>query len=1006
MEVELMKAQDTIKKLQSDLADAEKKLTDSQREHLEKISALMDELQSSSMIKEKIQVLESENGHLMDELSGSKNEILDLQGHLETARQDHAGLQSQVDGFRERILNLEKELKETKDQVLDTRKEFSLQLESCQTELASKTETLEHSNKLYSELQLEYQEFRSKSQESEELVKQQIFNLEVMLKKADDEVKEKDASELSLQAEVVDLKSKLSEVSNDSEDRLKKMELEYQEQLRVNEETCTSLQMCISDLEQKISHLQSSLDVTTSDAEQARCKVTESEKGLEVLQQIKRELEEESADLRLQLKGMEDVTNRQLNDLKIAEQRVLDLEQELESLLHTKTKCEQHAADLKEQLDSLGVTACKQADCLKVAEEKADAANQQVAHLQEVLETTEKMLKASNEAVKTLQEEVSELKSKEAASLEYVKEIEKGSQELQQELESKLEASSATVSQLEGKLAELQGSLSDAMIDADSKKMKIRDLEAKVASLQHIQGELEEKLSASEEKCSQHENSAQTSQTRAVELEGLITEHRSKADDLNVKVSELEAALQESESLATDLEMQLKVAKENSLLFEGASASHISELENTCKHHETKIEELQSMVAEKESEIKNILDSFTEFKLSNKALEERLEKLQLEKNDLECFIQEYKSSVEKTATDLHEASVLEKNLRDEISSLHETVSHLQSSLVQFEEEKQTMITQLDCTKTSLAGLNDQFVREREELQKKIETITQENGDLEQNILDVQEKLHAAIAAAELSTKQLQESSSKESSLKAQIEELDLQLKNALGVCAHVESLEREKGSLAQEFTSAQEKIQAMSQDKESSFKQLQAALAKESELNDEIVSLKDQLEKARDAFSQVEKLEQTLKTMREEHQAQVDQLLSASRETESKLASVEGQLLASTFERKEAQAVSSERETVLKDLGSNATGYVEVVEQDSPAHLKKREIDLDLQSPGKAKNRKKKGVTWDNNSISKTEVVQKPQQHTTRIQNNYIAHILISVVSIMIGFWFARKLHS
>lgn len=72
-----------------------------------------------------------------------------------------------------------------------------------------------------------------------------------------------------------------------------------------------------------------------------------------------------------------------------------------------------------------------------------------------------------------------------------------------------------------------------------------------------------------------------------------------------------------------------------------------------------------------------------------------------------------------------------------------------------------------------------------------------NGDLAQKFATIQEKLHVTLGDAELSAKKVQESSLKESSLNAQIEDLNLQLKKDLDSCARIETLEQENEKLEQ-----------------------------------------------------------------------------------------------------------------------------------------------------------------------------------------------------------------
>ncbi|KAH7429834.1 hypothetical protein KP509_09G068100 [Ceratopteris richardii] len=1254
METELLIAQEKIKKLLHDLTIYEKKLSDKQREHTEELSALKHESQiSNSVFEDKIKLLQTENAHLRKELHGSGSEVSDLKQQLEASKLVQQELQSQVDRHCETIQSLEKQLNELDEQAKGTKKNLLLQIEASQAELNKQTKALEHTNKMYNDVERELQRAKGIGQESEQAMKLQVSTLEGSLKNAENEVKAKNAVVLSLQGELATLNSKLLELTKSSEERLRLHELQHQEKSKAYGETCNALQKSILALEKRTLELQSSLDAAKSDAEQAKCRIAELDKQLEALQKMKKELEERSSNLQSQLKNMEESSSKQVDGLKAADQKIAVLKQELESLLQIKKKFEEENAELQSQLKTLEATSSSHVSNLKAAEEKADAANRQVVSLQTVLKTTEEMLQTSEEASGKLKQEITELKSREALSKQHLDQIEKESQKVQLELQSKLKASTATSSQLqeevaqlqkslsmaigdveseklrasqsesmiaslkctqheleekiksfeekssqyetaaqtsrtralqleglitehkkktddlngkvatlevalldsqnsvtdlknqlkvaidnnvlsntrinelenickdykmneesllqvqkklkqettelqlqvknldsvlrsqennlkvaeektnatnqqvvhlqnllaktedmvrtseevnaklkqevtklesreassaeyinqvqkdsqklqlelqskletsvaaslqlEGKVAQLENLLSTAIGNMDSEKLKVSQSEATIASLQSIQHELEEKINSLKEKCSQHETAAQTSRTRAVELEGLIVEHKSKTDDFNGKVATLELALRDSQNLVANLKQQLEVAISNNKLSESESSARITELENICKDYKVKTEELQNVVTENHIKNKKLTDSFNEIKLMNTSLEEKIARMAAEKSGLGSSLEEYKSLFEKKVLDLNEASALEKKLRDEASTIQAAMSQLQNSIIQSEKEKQALITDLNAAKESFICVNAQLEQERQNSQLQMATIMQENSDLGGKLSNSQEKLQAALAAAESSAKQAHESSLRESSLQNQIEELNLHLKNAL-------DHQQEKESLAKELTSTQSKLQATLEAAELSSKQLGAASIKESELNAEIVALRADLKKAADAKNQVEKLELTLKNTGKEHQTHVDQLIAASREAESKLAVVEEQLINAKLEIKQAQKVFTVQDTHVENLVAKTVSSDEIVDQ---KHLvsKNRDMDLDFLISEKKKKSKIEGANRSTDAVSVPRVVQKPQQSSPQSWNQYLAHFLIALVSLIIGFWFARKVH-
>eukprot|EP00250_Pteridium_aquilinum_P000003 c10007_g1_i1 orf=420-4058(+) len=926
------------------------------------------------------------------------------------------------------VKNLENELCETKAQILENDQVRKL-LEETKTEKArieeegcqmkdtisqleghladEKARVADLEGKIQNaEVELKIQEDRLKETEG---IKEEVTTLGGRLIAAEGELKIKEEAVSTLQAEVVNLKTEVSELLRTSEDNLKTLEEDHKEQIKASEDRYEALQKSLSELEGKSAQLQDSLGVAGSDAE-------------------------------------------------IARKRVAELELELENHLLNKSRFEEGAVELQLQLKSIEEMLRKQADSLKVAEKIAEKANEEVVQLQSVLSITEEKLRASEEVANSLQLQVTDLTSREATSAEHLKEVEDGLQTMQLEFQSKLEISEGNfkslVSELEEKAAKLQESLAAAVLEAEGERKKVSDLELKLDSLHNIQSELEEKVRVSEEKCSQQDNSART---RGLELEGLITEHKTKADDANSKVVALEAALVDTQNKAADLEKQLKLAQDNSLLLESTSIARTAELERCIREYEAKVAEVEmacagaksseqdtlekldsteKMLVERQTEIDSATKKIMELELSITAMESDLkgalnreklaieekvlveekilkaetltEKLVAERAELESIIHQHKALVEKGKVDLQEASVKEEKLRDEMLSLQAAKAELQDLLSQIEIEKQTTIAQLDSTQKSFVELNEQLVEERQQLQQQIATIMQENGDLTQKFASTQETLHATLAAAEISAKQVQEGSLKESTLNAKIEDLNLQLRKALDACAHVETLEQENGNLAEKFARSQEKLDATLAAAEVSARELQEGLLTQSTLKAESEDLKVQLRKAMDACSQVEKLEQTLKNCitTEEHQKQIDQLLATSKLAESKLADAEEQLTKSKLEINKAQKAINEHETHVKELESKTLKSVESFDQQPSETTKTREIDVDSLSAGKVRNRKKKGVTWevDGDATLKAKALEKPVQRPAHSPRQFVAHLLVAVLSLTMGFWLARKI--
>lgn len=1088
-ESKLRAAQESIEKLQKELAQAEEAVAVSKKGSSEEISSLRDELQKTKSELEaalvdqgKLKALESEAARLAEELSASTHEATDLKGNLQMTKTHHEEIFSQVDGLKEKVSMLEEQLSAAGTKTREVEGNLLSQVEAHKAELSMREANEENIKKAHGEIHIELEAFRGRvvdlesalsaaSKKAEEYqkevsnheaiakesldeslrfksaaeeaalkiseaeqtvkflqgeldemkdqilqgaqvqklleeakaqmakveedycqvkdklvqlegdyadekaratelelklqstdeelknqidclkaaedtavkIKEQVADLEGMLKAAEDKLKEKEETSGILQAEVDDLKLKAAEFLKTAEEDSKQLEREHQEQLKASEERYQALEKSMFQLEEKTAQLQDSLVAAGSDAETARKKVVE-------------------------------------------------LELEVENLLHNKGKFEEGAAELLAQLKSTEEMLSNQVDSLKVAEDKADKANEQVLHLESVLKSTEEKLKENEEVAESLQLQVIDLKSREATSTEHLKEAEESLQKLQLELQGKLETSEERYQTL---VSQLQESLDAAQSEAESVRRKAGDLELELETLRHDKGELEEKVRVSEEKCVQHENNAHTSTTRSMELEGLITQHKTTADDAISKIAVLEAALVDAQNKDAELEIKLKLAEDNALLLEDTasklsdrlaeleglakeSAAKVAELEMACaeskqKEQETaerlqsgekmlverqtevkgatdKIDELESSIAAMEANLKGTIEREMHLTEEKTLLEEEMAKLEAHLAKLEADVAEAESRVakleplvEKTEVELHAAVVSEGKLKEEISSHQASNSKLQDLLSQIENEKQTIVAQLDSTQKSFTEMNEQFVEERQLLQQQIATLMQENGNLAEKFASTQEKLHATLVAAEVSAKKLQESSSKESTLGVEVEDLKVQLKKALDEC------------------------------------------------------------------SQVEKLEQKLKSSitTEEHLAQINQLLATSRLSESRLVEAEEQLSKSKLEINKIQKAYKEQGTQVKEQEEAKIMKSEVIDRQPQESIKTRDVGLDFQYPGKARQRKKKGVSWevDGDVATKTKANGKPTQPSDHSSNQILAHLFISIVSLTVGFWLARKVY-
>ncbi|MCO5608515.1 hypothetical protein L7F22_062726 [Adiantum nelumboides] len=953
-----MGAKERIDKPQSDVDAAEKQLADSQEEHID---------------KNKMKLLESEGACLVQELHASKEEVSDPKRHLE--------LECQADVLNKTVHGLEEKLKDLNEQAKETMEKFTKQVGACQAEVATKAKALEIINKVHSDLQLELQEVKSENQESLLAVKEQVSSLEANLKSAQDEIKSKEAAALLLQTETANSNSIKFKHSTASEERLKQREAEHQEKLKAYEKRCELLEFSLAKLQENNVDLLDSIVAARSDAEAARRKIADIELEMEVLQQMKSEPEQGSSDFQAQLRSMEDMVS-------------------------------------------------KQVDSLKLKEENTDTAKEQIVHLQSMLKTKEEQLRASEDAAVSLQQQVVDLTFKEASSADQLKEVEDGSHKMQLELQLKLEMLEATVPELEEKVTQLQHLLSAAKLDSDGARSRVSELEAELASLQHDDGELSEEIKLFKDKCSQQESTAHTLSMRIKELEGSIVEFRSKTVDLSTKVATLQASLEDSQNEVTNLEMQLGLAKDSNQLLENR---RIAELEKNSEEYVLKNEELQKMLAERQKEMNSFANEINELMLFIGSLESDLKsaserellaneektfmkekvaqlealmlKLEAERSELESSMYQSESLVEKGKIDLHDAFALENELRATITSLQTAYSELQDLLIQTEEEKQEAAAQLESTMKNFSELNDQLVKERLQLQQQTATIMQENEDLRKKNVSAQEKLQVALAAAELSAKQVQQG---ESTLRDQVEDLKVQLKNAYDACLNAKNLEQEKGNLAQKFASAQEKLHATIEAAELSARELQAALSKETNLNSEIEDLKSQLGKAMDACCHVDQFQQTSENSItcEAHQTQIGQTVTSSRLAESKVADVGDQLLMSQLEKNDTQNPVSDLKTRLQGLDLKTSKGIKSFEQQPSDLSKMRKVDLDVQGSGKVRSRKKKGVTWETDMALKTNAIHNPQQNPAQSFNHFVAYIFIAIASLTIGFWVARNVYS
>ncbi|KAI3893222.1 hypothetical protein MKW92_043077 [Papaver armeniacum] len=531
--------------------------------------------------------------------------------------------------------------------------------------------------------------------------------------------------------------------------------------------------------------------------------------------QAKQDLQSKVAELEeVTLKLQEEVTTKKLVEerVKIEEERVSTVQEELARIITQKEDLEAAVVDLNGNVFQLKELSSDLESKLKVSDEnfsKADTLLTQALISTEELEKKlksvedlhqesgvvaasatqknvelEDILRASHAEVEEAKSQLREIETKLISSEQKNVELE----QKKNQMELKLENAERELNLISEKIADTDAILRGAQEEKFQLESKIQDFEEKVAELKSSvdqsslkNSELQKELSEFSVKCAEHEDRANSTQQRSVELEDLMQVSHSKAGDAIKRVGELEILLDAEKYRIQELEDQIKTLDTKCIEKEAESKTlmeKISELSEELEIFQTKSRSLELALQTANEKERELTECLNVIKEERKTLEDSSnsssKKLSETENLLELLQDELKLAHEKLES-------VENDLKTSGIKECEIVDKLKSTETQLEEQSR-VLEQTTTRNSELELLVESLTRNSElKLQEALKSLAERDSEAKTlcekiKILEEQKKFFEDEAAetAERSASlkaELDDSSMKSIGLESTIEEL-------------------------------------------------------------------------------------------------------------------------------------------------------------------------------------------------------------------------------------------
>jgi len=585
---------------------------------------------------------------------------------------------------------------------------------------------------------------------------------------------------------------------------------------------------------------------------------------------------------------------------------------------------------------------------LEAAEERAREAEEQLAQLQAMPkgpvasdreEELQAELKRSLERIEGLELELRQFEQR--AEL---------AEERTREAESLMEEAESQAQETERSLEDLSDSVRKVEEDLESTRQQLQQESQRA---QQLQSELEQARSqAQDDSALQLELESLREQTQLLQLE---------IDELLQRMAEQEQQALEASGEAGELEQSLRQKLAEAEEQKQAWAQRESEVEELEAVHMQVLTELEELRVERQSweeQSATASDASLQMEALQQQLrdaQERNDFLDIEKAELEEKWQEARSELEslqhrsgedqvalqEQLEQLQQASVeqlaeLRHKLEEERADLNQRLEQAQSNSNSLEEqllELQGMLEDEHRQKDELEQQSRQWLEEKAQLQKQIESLTSGQGELGQLMADL-EDLQQHLVAVEKErddllrrldqAEEVQEADrQKISEFEKHASEKDAEVEALTGALADLEAqlnqaqdeLEQAKqasGASLQELQADRAQVEAQVAELRSQLEQSQGQLAESQALFEEATTESTQIqERMAEVEASATQLQQQLDSAQsdaEQARTQVDELLAQVQQAEVELAETQGKLSLLKSEQASSEELASQRD--------------------------------------------------------------------------------------------------
>ncbi|CAK9135552.1 unnamed protein product [Ilex paraguariensis] len=735
------------------------RISSDSREFLEAQETVTDLQHELERVAGALKQYESENTQLKDEVSLTKEKLVETGKKYEELELNHKKLQEEILEAGERhtaqlnALQEALQAQEMKHKDLTNVKEsfdsLSLEFESSR----KKMEVLEQELQTSTGEAQKFEELHKQSGSHAESETKRALEFEKLLELAKSSAKEMEDQMASVQVELKGLYEKITE-NEKVEEALKTTTAELckiQEEMEISKSQVLEMEKRLTSKEALINELNQELDLKKASESQAKEDISALDNLLLSTKEDLRGKVSELEEIKLKL-GEEVRTKEQVEvGLKNQEAQVSVVREELAMVTKEKEALEASVADLTNKAVHMK-ELCRDLEAKwQLSDEnfsKADSLLSQAlannAELEQKLKSLEELHHESGYAVTTTTQKNLELedmlRASSAAAEEAKSELrefktsfmaaEQKTVELEQQLnvvelknsdaERELQESSEKISKLNATLSKVEEEKKQLSTQMQEYQEKISLLESDLSQLSARNSELELELKNTAEKCAEHEGRANVIHERSLELEDFMKISHSKGEEASKKVTELELLLDAEKYRIQELEEQLSYFEKKCGAAEVESKRHsneVSELEEELKALQSKASSLEAalqMANAKEKELAECLNVKTdEKKTIEDALVNSTGKLAEAENLLEVLRNELNLTqrrLEGIESDLKAAGLKESEVMEKLKYAEEQL-----------ERQGGVLEQTTAKHAELESLHETLTRDSElKLQKQLE----------------------------------------------------------------------------------------------------------------------------------------------------------------------------------------------------------------------------------------------------------------------------------------------